>query len=205
MTSRRARLLGAVVAAAVAATMGYAQFASAGAGATPRAVVTTADPTASPGPEPTLPSPTPVPSDPAGSCGVPLPEPSPTGTGTGTGTEARSTILAGPVTCDDGESVITVSWDGTNIKIVIAAAKTKEGSCELDPTSVKVTQPNNGTVDKNGVVTVPYDKDKKVKITIKIDYDLKCTLGGENFVRKYTATIEFTPPDGPISIASKPR
>jgi hypothetical protein len=203
MIRNRARLLGAVLtAAAVAVTVVYAQAALAGGGPSTLTIAVTEQPTPTPPVPPSAtptPTPTPSPTASGGSCSVPT-TPTPTTTGF-----PGLAALAGPVTCDDGESVIKVSWDGTNLTIVIAAATTKEGKCELDPKSVKVTEPKGATVDKDGVVTLPYDKDKKVKITIKIDYDLKCTLGGDNFVRPYTATIEFTPPDGPISIGSKPR
>ncbi|GIH03781.1 hypothetical protein Rhe02_18480 [Rhizocola hellebori] len=157
----------------------------------------TAPPTLPPTSAPTLPPlPTPTPSD----------EQCPIEPFLATNVALRNKVMAGPVTCEDIHSVITVSWDGTNIKIVIKpVADFAEGKCELVKASVKAVQPNNARVKDDGSVEVPYDKDKKEKITIKIEYDFKCTVGDFVITLKKVVTIEFTPPDGPVVIKNKNR
>jgi hypothetical protein len=144
----------------------------------------------------------------------PLPTPTPTPSGEqcplepfiATNVAVRSRVMAGPVTCEHIHSVITVSWDGTNIKIVIKPVDDfANGKCELVKASVKATAPNNARVKDDGSVEVPYDKDKKEKITIKIEYDFKCTVGDLIITLKKVVTIEFTPPDGPVVIKNKNR
>ncbi len=156
-----------------------------------------ANPTMPPTAPPTLPPlPTPTPTD--GQCPLePL---------VATNIALRAKVMAGPVTCEDIHSVITVSWDGTKIKIVIKPVTDfAEGKCELVKASVKAVAPNNAVVKDDGSVEVPYDKEKKEKITIKIEYDFKCTVGDLVITLKKVVTIEFTPPDGPVVIKNKNR
>lgn len=208
----RGRMLGAaaLTAAALAALASALYAQTAGASPAPAAgVAVTASPAPSePAPSEPAPSPTPTaspapdPSEPAESCTFePSPQP-------GVLAGARAGIDAGPVTCSNRHSIITVSWDGTNLKVVIKPNPDFGGgrlTCTLDPKSVKVTQPNNGTVDKDGVVTIPYDMDKKVKITIKIEYDINCAGNGFTVTLRDVVTIEFTPPDGPIVVTNRTR
>ncbi len=158
----------------------------------------TANPTAPPTTTPTIPPlPTPTPSD----------EQCPLEPFIATNVALRAKVMAGPVTCEDIHSNITVSWDGTKIKIVIKPVDdfASGGKCELVKASVKAVQPNNAVVKDDGSVEVPYDKDKKEKITIKIEYDFKCTVGELVITLKKVVTIEFTPPDGPVVIKNKNR
>jgi hypothetical protein len=115
--------------------------------------------------------------------------------------------MNGPVTCEDIHSNITVSWDDPKIKIVIKPVDDFASGvkCELVKASVKAVQPNNAVVKDDGSVEVPYDKDKKEKITIKIEYDFKCTVGDLVITLKKVVTIEFTPPNGPVIIKNKNR
>jgi hypothetical protein len=122
----------------------------------------TALPTSPPTTAPTIPPlPTPTPSD----------EQCPIEPFIATKIALRSRVMTGPVTCEDIHSNITVSWDGAKIKIVIKPVDdfASGGKCELVKASVKAVQPNNAVVKDDGSVEVPYDKDKKEKITIKIE------------------------------------
>jgi hypothetical protein len=208
MRMQRAQTLGAAL-AAIAAFMLVAYAQSALAAPTP-AVGATGEPTGPtttpvPSPTPTVPDPTPTPTatEPPEFCTLePTPSPSLLRV-----TLANPIAAAGPVTCSNRHSIITVSWDGTNIKIVIKPNPdfSRTLTCTLDPKSVKVTEPKGATVDKDGVVTLPYDKDKKVKITIKIEYDINCTNGDFTVPLRDVVTIEFTPPDGPIVVTNRSR
>jgi hypothetical protein len=106
------------------------------------------------------------------------------------------------VLCKFKRSQDTISWDGAVLKIV-PAPNPRFGSgftCVLDPKSVKVLQPGNATVKQDGSVEVPYDKTKKEKITIVITYEINCSAPGFTVAPlKEKLTIEFTPPDGPLS------
>jgi hypothetical protein len=180
----------------------------------------TPDPTGTPTPDPTEPpigicpvEPTPLPTD--------LPTVFPTdfpaalgvaggfGVAGGVGVAAHAPVALadpGPFTCDDGEQIVTVSVDGKNVKIVIDAVQPTDTKCTIDPKSVTVVAPNNGKVNANGSVEIPYDKTKTDKITIKIEYEITCVdKGGVKTVKKQVATIEFTPPEGPVDIEAGPR
>jgi hypothetical protein len=222
----RVRVLGvtlAAVAVTALATVAYAQSAIAGdAVASPVARLTTADPPPSlpPTPEPTgtpteAPTGTPT-AEPTGApteppvdeCPIePVPTPTELPEAPVWFAPARIGALAavGPVTCGNRHSRITVSWDGKNIKIVIVPnPKFSNGICVLDPNSVKVIQPQGATVNANGSVEVPYDKTKNAKIVITIEYTINCPSGGFTTIIKDVATIEFTPPDGPLVVRNRP-
>jgi hypothetical protein len=197
--------LAALAAAAAVAFVSTGASALSAAGATVSGVASgepSPPPTAYPPPPPTSeptppPLPTPTPSD----------EQCPVEPFAATNIALRHAVMAGPVTCEDIHSVITVSWDGTKIKIVMKPVDdfASGGKCELVKTSVKAVEPNNAVVKDDGSVEVPYDKDKKEKITIKIEYDFKCTLDKLVIPLPKVVTIEFTPPDGPVVIKNKNR
>jgi hypothetical protein len=119
----------------------------------------------------------------------------------------RRAALAGPVTCENRHSFITVTWDGAKLTITIAPnpAFAPTMVCTLDTTKVKVTEPKGATVNADGSVTLPYDKTKVQKIVIRIEYRITCVAGGFTTILDDVATIEFTPPDGPVVVRNRPR
>jgi hypothetical protein len=194
MPKRRTYLLAAAMATAAWATAFVSSAPAGGAGTTPSSAYASTDPTSAP------PSPSDGPAPPDESCTAPSP----------TGTLAALPValarrVTGPVTCDDGMSTTTVSWDGATIKIVISATKPKDGTCVVDPDSVVIgaPRPPGAKVTVLGEITVPYDKEKKEKITIKIRYTVICYIGGVRHDDVRRVDVEFTPPSGPVVIDPK--
>jgi hypothetical protein len=201
MPKRRTYLLGVAVATAAAWATAVVPSALAGGagGARPNAYVS-ADPTSAPSSPSDDPSPSDSPIPPIESCDAPLPTMFLANLPVG-----RLPRITGPVTCDDGTSYVTVSWDGATIKIVIKATRPSEGQCAVDPDSVAIGQPRppGAKVNALGEITIPYEKEKKEKITIKIQYTVICYLGGVRSDQVRRVDVEFTPPSGPVVIDTK--
>jgi hypothetical protein len=211
MPKRRTYLLGVAVTATAAclawavvavpaAVAGGAGTAWSSGSAGPDPVVTAPSPADTADPSVTAPSPSDTADPPVEAC----PAPSPTGAVAVVPAAlqaGRAPAIVGPFTCDDGDSVIVVSWDDDNVKIAIDAARMKKRNCVFDPASVRVNeQPNGAVVDAAGKVRVPFDATRTKKLKITITYSFDCLIDGVRKNEDHTLDVEFTPPSGPIVI-----